>query len=115
MRKTIQTLAAIATIGALMAVTPAFAQGKMAFDSKAFFNELSARNVSMPQGFDSDKFFVELSTKSVSSGKKIDANAFFDELQSRGVKVPAGFEPNKFFADVSATGGAMPPMVETKQ
>jgi hypothetical protein len=115
MRKTIQAFAAVATIGALMALTPAFAQGKAAFDGKKFFDELSARSVSMPQGFDSEKFFAELSAKSVNSGRKIDARAFFDELQSRGVKVPVGFDPNKFFSDISSTGAAMPPMVETKQ
>jgi hypothetical protein len=114
MRKSIQTFAAAAALSALMALSPVFAQGKGAFDARKFFDELSARSVSMPTGFDSDKFFAELSAKSVSSGKKFDARAFFDELQSRGVKMPVGFDPNKFFMDMAETAGAMPPMVEMK-
>jgi secreted PhoX family phosphatase len=113
MRKAFLTVASAVALGALTALSPALAQ-KAEFDSKKFFDELSARSVSMPKGFDGKKFFDDLSATSVSSGKKFDAATFFEELKSRGVKVPASFDGAKFFADIASTGSAMPPMVEIK-
>ena len=84
------------------------------FDSKKFFDELSARGVSVESSFDSKAFFDQLSSRGVSETKPLDAKAFFEELSSRGVSVPSHFDSKKFFDEIQAKGVAAPSMVAPK-
>src|SRR5688572_19660802 len=84
------------------------------FDSKAFFDELQTRGVSVSSNFDSKAFFDQLSARGVSDAKSLDAKAFFDELSARGVSVPSDFDSKKFFGEIQAKGVAAPSMVVPK-
>jgi hypothetical protein len=110
MRKFAMSLATAGVVGMLSFGT-AFAAD---FDSKKFFDELSAKGVNTAN-LDSKKFFDELSSKGVNSTNRIDSKKFFDELSSKGVKMPANFDSKKFFDELSSKGVSAPPMVDTKK